>query len=248
MKTHRSVTGFLFFSVVVLISALASAEVRADNACIACHQRLAPSPGRSHDFREWEKSVHAKKGVACENCHGGDPTEEDTVKAHQKILRPYQAKSPTSYAQIPETCGKCHAPELEEFKKSAHYKELKQGGIAPNCVTCHGSMAIGILEPRQLEQTCSLCHRERSFAKEALVTMNLAGAAVRTWGEKLEEAKKRGQANPAQVAAFEEQKKALSDVRRKWHTFSMNAVFEEAKKVATAARDGRQALQPAKEK
>lgn len=239
----KSLPAFVFVSVFLL---LVSTRAWAENACVNCHQRLAPTVGRAHNFGEWEKSVHAQKGVTCEKCHGGDPAEEDPIKAHQAILKTHQAKSPLYYSQIPETCGACHISELQEFRKSAHYQELKKSERGPNCVTCHASMAISIPQPGSLEQTCSVCHRERQIAKEALVTLNLAGSALKRWGETFAAVKKRGETTPEQEAALKGNQKFFTEVQKKWHAFSMKDVVEESKKIISAARDAVQNLQPAK--
>ncbi len=243
-RLAKRAIGLLFFVAPLLFSAGSGAQ---ENACVTCHQKLSPSTGRAHNFSDWEKSIHAQKGVTCNDCHGGDPKEQDPLKVHQGILKPHQPKSPLYYTQIPETCGKCHAAELEEFRKSAHYQELKKSERGPNCVTCHGSMAIGIPQPSQLEQTCSLCHRERNMAREALVTLNLAGSALKKWQQTFAELKKRGGTTPAQEASLKEQEKAMAEVQKKWHAFAMQWVLEEAQKISAAAKDGIQVLQPAKE-
>ena len=50
-----------------------SQDAYAQNVCIQCHRNLA---GRSAEIvdLEWTQSVHYQNNVACDGCHGGDPT------------------------------------------------------------------------------------------------------------------------------------------------------------------------------
>lgn len=217
-------------------------QVDAGNACITCHQALGPSVERAHNFDEWEQSVHARKGINCEKCHGGNPNESDPQKAHQGILKSNQPKSPLYFSNIPETCGQCHASELEQFKKSYHYRELKRSGHGPNCITCHGSMAISIPKPKQLEQNCSLCHAQRQIASEALVTLNLAGSSLEIWEKTLQEAKEAGVAGAEQEKGLLAQKKAYAEVQRKWHSFNLTEVVEKSREIVGVAKQGTQDL------
>jgi len=214
----------------------------AQNNCVTCHQGLAPSVNRAHDFDEWRKSTHAQQGVNCEKCHGGNPTETDLKKAHEGIVKSNQSKSPLYFSRIPETCGKCHAAELDEFKKSYHYRELKRSGHGPNCITCHGSMATSIPKAKQLEQNCSLCHAQRQIASEALVTLNLAGSSLEIWEKTLQEAKTVGVASAEQEKGLLAQKKAYAEVQRKWHSFNLTEVVEKSREIVGVAKQGTQDL------
>ncbi len=247
MGTTKNILGGMCFFILASWICAPGAVQAGDNQCILCHRGLAPSSEKGHGYVEWERSAHAKAGITCDKCHGGDPAEPDAQKTHQTVLKSHRTKSPLYYTQIPETCGTCHVAELDEFKKSAHYKELKDSEHGPNCVTCHGSMAIRIPEPRQLSQTCSVCHRERDMAREALVTLNFAGSALKKWGDALETAKKRGALKPEQEAALKVQKEAFTQVRRKWHAFAMKDVVEESKKINDVAIEGLKSFSPSKE-
>jgi len=63
--------------------------------------------------------------VTCDNCHGGDPGSDLKEKAHEGVLRSSEVNSTVFYRNVPETCGKCHANELNQFKDSLHYQRLK---------------------------------------------------------------------------------------------------------------------------
>ena len=63
------------------------------NQCVACHEaeRLPISLG--HTFQEWHASAHARGGVGCEKCHGGDASAADAAVAHRGVLPGSDPKS-----------------------------------------------------------------------------------------------------------------------------------------------------------
>lgn len=235
--------GNLRFILIIGISlAPASIALAAGNACITCHESLLPSTQRAHDFTEWRDSVHARKGVTCDQCHGGNATTTDVKQAHQGVVRSTQPTSPLYFNRIADACGKCHAQEAAEYKKSFHAKELARAGRGPNCTTCHGSMATRILDPQQMEQTCSLCHSLRPVASEALVTLNQAGAALARWRDEAAKAKARGQWTQDHASALASGEKTYQEVQRKWHSLDMQAVLDQSHKIITNAKQATQSL------
>lgn len=231
------------FGLIGLLPLLLSHTARAENNCVTCHQSLAPSSGRAHDFKEWKRSVHADKGITCEKCHGGNPTLKDAHKAHQGIVKPGLAESPLYFTKIPETCGACHAAELNAFKQSVHYKELKRSGRGPNCLTCHGSMATTILKPKQLAQSCSTCHAQRKDADEALVNLNLAGVTLKNWEKMISHLKAAGQNTADTEKSYATELAAYHDAQRTWHSFKVGEVTKLSKKIVTVGKKEMQDLQ-----
>lgn len=231
--------GILILGVFFLNIALGYA---AGSACITCHESLLPSTQRAHDFTEWRDSIHARKGVTCEQCHGGNATTSDMKQAHQGVVRSTQPNSPLYYKRIADTCGKCHTPEATEFKKSFHAKELDRTGRGPNCTTCHGSMATRILNPQELEQTCSLCHSLRPVASEALVTLNQAGSALKRWQDLTAQIKAAGKLTPDQEKTLSSAQNAYQSVQRTWHSLDMQAVIDQSRKIISDAKQATQSL------
>ncbi|MBI2340806.1 MAG: hypothetical protein HYU99_10675 [Deltaproteobacteria bacterium] len=228
----------LVFSAVFLFPPTGTAA----NNCVECHQKLLPSVNRAHDYAEWVGSRHAEKGITCEMCHGGNPAKTDVPSAHKGILKSSSPQSPLYFNRIPETCGRCHSAELAEFKKSYHYRELQRTGQGPNCVTCHGAMAARIPEPAQLKETCSVCHKERPVADEALVTLNLANQAVENLDKAVDVARKAGkEAGPAGNAQKTLQNR-LSKLKTGWHSFILAPLAKEARQIADAAREEEERL------
>jgi formate-dependent nitrite reductase cytochrome c552 subunit len=134
------------------------------SGCVDCHARLPDQTGAGHGFTAWRGSPHARAGVSCEACHGGDPSAADAAAAHRGVARSTDTASTVYFARIPETCGRCHASEAGYFRSSVHYARLRSDGRGPNCVTCHGSMATTVLTPERVLATCSACHSETGVA------------------------------------------------------------------------------------
>lgn len=195
------------------------------SSCVSCHRTIAGVNYLEHDFADWTQSVHAKAGVSCEACHGGNPAAQDVHEAHKGLKPSTDKSSPVYFTRIPATCGACHDPEYKAFQKSAHFEELQKSGRGPNCVTCHGSMANHILAPRDLEQSCSLCHKQPTQAFATMMALNNAGNSVTRLAKALEEAKAKGIQTASQKQVYVDVKAMDSRAREDWHTFRMPQVL-----------------------
>jgi len=106
-------------------------EKLAKAACGSCHDDIA---GKYHDsIHAWAKE---KAGLvvapACADCHG-----------KHDIRGKDDPKGRVSHAQVPATCGTCHAGIREKYDAGIHADALKKGGSnAPVCVDCHTTHAI----------------------------------------------------------------------------------------------------------
>lgn len=210
----------------VLLLTASAAAAQGQGSCVDCHARLKGSAAASHNFGDWKKSAHARAGVSCEACHGGDAAAKDTAAAHKGTLRASDPASRIYFTRIPETCGACHDAELKAFRQSAHYKELETTGKGPNCVTCHGSMANVVLGPRELEHTCALCHRQPTQAFAARVGLDSADEIVRRAAAALKKARAAGAED---LASQEKSYREITELQRatavRWHTFKMADVL-----------------------
>ncbi len=112
--------------------------------------------------RTFHDSIHGKalKGAArmsapeCTSCHG----------AHN-IFTKSDARSRTSRARIPETCGSCHQAERDAFVKGMHGKLRQEGNLAaPGCTDCHSAHAIEQHDVPKFQteviKECGGCHQE----------------------------------------------------------------------------------------
>jgi Cytochrome c554 and c-prime len=148
-------------STACLVVALAAGTAGAQTLgrCAACHfANYLSVPGASH-LSEWAQSAHARAGVGCESCHGGNPNTVVPGEAHAGVIDPKLPASPVAAANLPATCGKCHETEAAAFRRGPHAALLARGGAgAPTCSTCHGAMTARVPSPAALEARCAACH------------------------------------------------------------------------------------------
>ncbi len=136
----------------------AAAQIQNQSRCADCHFANPGSVSFSH-LSEWDLSGHGRKNVGCEKCHGGDPKSFEPFVAHQDILARTNPASPVNRANLPKTCGTCHAGPFVQFQRSKHYQLLRAGDKnGPTCTTCHGEAAGQRLSPKALEGQCASCH------------------------------------------------------------------------------------------
>lgn len=149
--------------VAVALLAIAAPARAQPSRCEQCHFANffdVPAPLRLAD---WPESAHARHGVGCDRCHGGDPTTFVPQDAHRGILGSRRAASPVNRANLPYTCASCHAGEVASFVKSRHLAVLQQGSAnAPSCSTCHGAMTARRPSPPAFEEACARCHTAES--------------------------------------------------------------------------------------
>lgn len=144
--------------------------------CAGCHSSIVMMRQynlRTDQYAEYRTSVHGRllygrndtNVAVCTSCHG----------AHE-IRRKTDPLSPVFRANVPPTCGKCHADaakmrpygiptdQVEEFGKGIHGQILsgkipgKNPGLAPNCATCHGVHGATPPGIREVANVCGGCH------------------------------------------------------------------------------------------
>lgn len=135
--------------------------------CAVCHGK---------EQRELDGSVHARAGLGCTDCHGGNPAAMEVLAAHGESLRRYS--SPT---EIVESCGTCHADvermrsygvrtdQLSLYWTSRHGQRLAQdpGAEVATCSSCHGTHGVlpaddtrSPSHPFHQVETCGKCHAD----------------------------------------------------------------------------------------
>jgi len=139
------------------------------NLCLVCHSEIKV---------DYIESAHAAFGVACTDCHGGDPTTLEQNAAHGVSF-----KGTPPRAQIPELCASCHADPIKmkpyglrvdqyaEYQTSQHGKLLAAGDTnVAVCTDCHTSHKIlPASEPRStvhadnIPKTCARCHADQAL-------------------------------------------------------------------------------------
>jgi hypothetical protein len=141
------------------------AFMRSFNPGIAVDQMLKYRESRHGRLLLGEKDSKAAQCVSCHGVHG--------------IRSPESPTSSVNAANIPATCGHCHAdPEymagyvladgktpiptdqLEKYRNSVHGKALleKKDPGAPACNDCHGNHAALPPEVSHIAQICRSCH------------------------------------------------------------------------------------------
>lgn len=210
--------------------------------CVACHRNVPILVG--HSFADWENSSHARSGISCQHCHGGDASQPTVEPAHQNVRSSRDLQSPLYFTQIPKTCGTCHSAELELFRQSIHFAKLQETGQGPNCITCHGAMATVILKPVELEATCSACHNPRLGilpdeplkARFVLALMLQAQEHLHLTGKLIELRKPQIDTAPAE-ALLAQAREAMKQVNQAWHTFRAERVEALVEQALERARE-----------
>jgi predicted CXXCH cytochrome family protein len=133
--------------------------------CGACHGNdgMAQKHGLPNVYPLYLDSIHgfalSKEGLLvaanCQSCHGS-----------HHILSHKDPQSPTYKANIPMTCGACHAGITANYMGGVHGKAVAGGDLkAPVCSDCHTAHAI--LQPTadafrmQSTPICGSCHKEK---------------------------------------------------------------------------------------
>jgi len=159
----RITLGIAAFGFVLAASSVAAQQ---PTRCAECHfanLSAVPSPDYLGD---WEHSAHARHGVGCDRCHGGDPLTYQPTEAHKGVLDRANLNSPIHPANLARTCAPCHQAIAVAFSAGFHQVLLDAGDRrSPTCVTCHGAMSARVPSPAMLETQCASCH-ERGSARE----------------------------------------------------------------------------------
>jgi len=208
----------------------------APNACVTCHERLPATTAGGHSFQDWRASPHGRAGATCDKCHGGNPAAANAEAAHQGVYSSRESRSLVYYTRIPATCGSCHQPELEFFSHSRHYNQLVTTGRGPNCVTCHGSMAIQVLSPGDMENTCSACHNaERGLPSTAPVAARYLLVLLRQVEFGIDVSERLAARRDAAVH-LRQARETMQRAREGWHSFALGIVEATLLQAAQGAR------------
>lgn len=138
--------------------------------CVLCH---------ADKRKGFVEGIHSERGIACHDCHGGDPTGLETSTAHTGTY----IGTPDKIATV-ELCGSCHSDpdrmrqyglqvgQVAEFRTSRHGQLLLGEGNtdAPTCSNCHNAHTIltpdnarSRVHPTNIPGTCAGCHQNASL-------------------------------------------------------------------------------------
>ncbi len=160
--------------------------------CADCHARDHENvlPGIYHD---WERSIHAKVGVSCADCHRVNDDADVTISERHLANSPI----PISALVTPKRCRGCHPDSAAEYARSKHAHTLEiinqidkwliygmnnATERSTGCYACHGSVVefargqpvagtwpnvgVGRVNPDGSKGSCTSCHTRHRFSIE----------------------------------------------------------------------------------
>ena len=155
--------------IVVFVTLFASATFAqtTTSRCAECHfANMSSVPAPQH-LGDWQQSMHGKRNVDCDKCHGGDPMTFQPVEAHVGVLNSENPASPVFRANLVQTCAPCHERNTSAVRRSIHQALVRADDPrAPTCTTCHGVMSARVPSPAALESRCAACHPSGSVRGE----------------------------------------------------------------------------------
>jgi hypothetical protein len=213
----------VIFTAFLILQAV-SAFAQQANQCVACHRNLSSQEEAGHFYHVWSTSRHSRTGIACEQCHAGNPAATDKKTAHLGILPSSDSKSKTHPRQISKTCGICHFEEYVQFKQSKHSELLEKEGKGPHCVTCHSSMATIIITPEEMDQKCSQCHDTPQAWVKLLKDLNETSKNLWVAQSKAWELRQAGKDTDKIDTLLRVARDVVSDVRPRWHQYNVREI------------------------
>jgi predicted CXXCH cytochrome family protein len=167
----------LLIALAAVITTAYPSPAQNKSSCIECHVKLEGKIG--DPARSIKDDIHLSRGLSCNDCHGGDPTQNDKVAAKDP-RKGYLGRPRT--VDIPAFCGKCHndasfmkkfnpalrVDQEKEYSTSVHGQLLKTGNEkVATCISCHGvhgiravSDALSSVYPLNVAETCAQCHSQ----------------------------------------------------------------------------------------
>ena len=178
-QISRRLAGIFLAVTVCAAAAPAAAQTAAATQCETCHRGQADArlstPARDFALTD----VHRERGFSCVNCHGGNASEPDQIKAKAPSTG-FKGK-PAGQAVI-AVCAQCHsnatlmrkfAPkqridQAAEYATSVHGQQLAKGDTrVATCASCHGAHGVRLVGDAQspayvlnVATTCSRCHSD----------------------------------------------------------------------------------------
>lgn len=170
----------------LLLFAGAARAAPPPTSCTSCHL----DPARSGEAalalaKSFAEDVHARAGLSCQDCHGGNPDPalaSDRAAAMDAAYAPDPYRKSPDRGDVPTFCGRCHSDAVymkrfdpaaridqeREYWTSRHGIELARGNPqVATCVSCHGAHGIrsardprSPVYPLHVAETCATCHAD----------------------------------------------------------------------------------------
>jgi hypothetical protein len=250
----------IVFALVILAQlpiqpSVAATPLLPNNSCVDCHRKLLFASGETQfidirikhlesgipcsidchadkqnqsiasSYALWSISTHALFNVTCEKYHSGNPLATSKTDAHVGL-----SNSSIVRENTPETCGKCHESQLEDFKSSLHFMRLESSDVpAPACVTCHQAHSVHVLTTSEIEDFCSNCHNNITGidpsvpkkAENALSSVNELKVEFSNVKSAVINAKALGKNEAEADAELESAQTILNNIPSVWHRFNL---------------------------
>lgn len=170
----------------LLVLSAGRAVAAEPSSCVSCHADAERSGAASLRIVELHREgVHAEVGLACHDCHGGNPDPVLAADAEAAMdasfeLGPFLG-SPER-REVPGFCGRCHSDPVtmrrfdpgarvdqeRQYWTSHHGLALEQGDTrVATCIDCHGAHDIqrsddpdSPVYPTRVAETCASCHAQ----------------------------------------------------------------------------------------
>jgi hypothetical protein len=144
--------------------------------CVDCHAKIDPKQAQISDL--WGASAHAKEGIGCADCHGGDPTADELTVG---MATSAGFLGVPSRSQTVGICGGCHSSaermrpyglntdQYSKYYSSVHGQQLltERDSRVAICIDCHGSHDVKKVSdstakvyPLNIPSLCASCHAD----------------------------------------------------------------------------------------
>lgn len=147
--------------------------------CGACHAevpRMRPYNLAVDQLALYEDSAHGRARSAGDE---GAPVCVDCHENH-RVLDVVDPASPAFAANLPRTCGRCHAAVerraehdatvghglVEGFNSGAHARALERG-VGPSCAVCHDGHGAAVPLGSHVDEICGGCHQRTRVSLRA---------------------------------------------------------------------------------
>jgi len=178
LKVNQKIIFFFFIvSHLLLMQTFLRAQT---NSCITCHKELEDE--LLEPVQASELDIHNRAGLGCEDCHGGNPEEEDIDLSKDETFKGVPERK-----QIPEFCASCHSnasymrsfnpslriDQLTLYWTSEHGQLLRKGDDkVAVCTDCHGVHSMETSShprswtfPWNIPEMCGRCHSSKDYMK-----------------------------------------------------------------------------------
>ena len=132
-----------------------AAQGDASNTCISCHASLEDED-MSEPVGQWQRGVHNPAGIACQDCHGGNPASLVEDDAHSVEAGFIGEPEPE---EIHEVCASCHQLQTDNYLPSPHGIESE---FWPSCTDCHSNHEVKhpVVAEISIPANCEDCHEQ----------------------------------------------------------------------------------------